>query len=171
MIWVRVCSQAACIEQQLDEIYSNWTRGLVKPPPAHVAHTRTRWRRRVAARRKANQERGCSSTLGSESSRRNRGFAWAGRSNAATNEFHWFASNEKRRWSASVCSASAQALRDRGAPKVEGITSFPCTHIVRHSWRQTVRARAGSPFVNSGLPGRRYYGPGVNIRIGVRLEK
>src|ERR1035437_7589874 len=104
--------------------------------------------------RSLNQECCCSSTLGSESSLRNRGFAWAGRSNAATKAFHWSASNEKRRWSASVCSASAQALRtmksvklsprscaprrisfsccaevlrfrrrDRGAFKVEGITS------------------------------------------------
>src|ERR1039458_9266652 len=109
---------------------------------------------RRGGRRLLNQECCCSSTLGSENSLRNRGLSWAGRSNAATKAFHWPASNEKRRWSASVCSASAQALRmmkpvrlsprscaprrisfsccaevlrfrrrDRGAFKVEGITS------------------------------------------------
>src|ERR1017187_1357963 len=87
---------------------------------------------------KVNQERCCSSTLGSENSRRNRGFAWAGRSNAATKAFHWSASNEKRRWSASVSSASAQALRMMKFVKLSPSSSAPrrinsscCAEVLR----------------------------------------
>jgi hypothetical protein len=53
----------------------------------------------------------CSKMLGSANKRRNRVFGWAGRSKAATKAFHWSAFNEKRRLSASISSASAQALR------------------------------------------------------------
>src|ERR1035437_9828348 len=56
MICVRVCSQAACIEQQLDETYSNRTRGLVKPPPAGPL-------RRALVREEGGQAKECTTQL------------------------------------------------------------------------------------------------------------
>src|ERR1019366_7080699 len=89
-----------------------------------------------------NKECCCSSTLGSENSRRSLGLVCAGRSNAATKARHWSASNKKRRWSATVCSASVQALRTMKSVKLSPrswaarrISSSCCAEVLRFSRR------------------------------------